>query len=141
MKCVDLKNVFGRRYKIRADPSAGPRNIDPWYWVIPCRLGEIYPYGGELLCALVRKGRISESIRSWPELTILQDADDAVVFRFHVDNFEKVAERVGARKRRQVSSETMKRIGAGTAYRTDSVGNTQRSQATSTSETGDASRA
>ncbi len=127
MKCVDLKTVFGRRYKIAADPSAGARNVDPWYWTIPCRRGEIYPYGGDFLCASVRNGAVSKSMRSWPELTVLQDADDETVFKFHVNNFEKVAQAVGAKKRRRMSVETMKKIGADTAYVTPNGGEFQRS--------------
>lgn len=49
--CVNLKQLFGDRYKISFDPAAetwGNRR-DPWLMQIPCRYGTIYPHGGDVL--------------------------------------------------------------------------------------------
>ena len=89
--CVDLRERFGSRYRIRADESAAcpSRNTDPWLWIVPCQYGEIYPYGGQHLCVLVKSAKVANEMRSWPELNLLQDSDDAVVFRFDVGVFGK----------------------------------------------------
>ena len=56
-----------------------------------------------LLAVMVTSIRLANTMRDWPELTVHQDADDAVVFKFHVDHFQKVADRVGAKKKRKLS--------------------------------------
>ena len=108
----------------------------PGFWIVPCQYGEIYPYGGQQLCVLVKSAKVANEMRSWPELSLLQDTDDAVVFRFDVGVFEKVAERVGAKKRRQASTVTMKKIGTNTAYRAPNEVKFQRSQPETSQETG-----
>lgn len=110
MKCIDLQKRYGDRYRIARDPSAGSRNRDAWLWTIPCKHGEIYPYGGEHLAAMVTATRVANQMRRWSELEVIQDADDAVAFRFNVEHFEKVADRLGARIRRQYSPEALERM-------------------------------
>lgn len=110
MKCIDLQRQFGDRYRIGRDPAGGRRNKDPWLWTIPCKYGEIYPYGGEAMAALVTAIRVASQMRCWQELEVIQDADDAVVFRFHFQHFDRVADRLGARRRRRYSLETLERM-------------------------------
>jgi hypothetical protein len=52
--CINFTERFGARYRIAFDPAYDPKHrprdkLDPWSMVIPCRRGEIYPYGGETL--------------------------------------------------------------------------------------------
>jgi hypothetical protein len=122
--CIDLKQQFGKRYKIGVEESVEcpSYNTDPWYWEILCRIGpkkwksRIYSYGGEYLAVMVTSNVIANRMRSWPELEVVQDADDAVVFKFHADHLDEVARAVGARTRRRLSPENRKKLTeAGTA--------------------------
>ena len=49
--CVNLAKRFGDFYRIDFDPAhkSRRRNPDPWYMLIPCRRGHIYPHGDQLL--------------------------------------------------------------------------------------------
>lgn len=115
---IDLKMRFGGEYRIIFDPAvAGKRNTDPMYWIIPCRMGEIYAFGGEFLAALINKPKAVKRLQKFSEFELHQKARDAVVFKFHVRDFDKVAKIVGARRKRQVTSERMRKTGSKTAYR------------------------
>ena len=59
MDCVNLRERFGKRYRITFDPSYSSFNVpgeklDPWMMVIRCRSGEIYPHGGSKLAVDTR---------------------------------------------------------------------------------------
>ena len=105
--CPDLKELFGKRYRITTDPVATRQNTDPWLWVIPCKFkGEIYPAGvNDLMVMFKTNSKVTRELRTLPELRVHQDATDFVVFRFHVDHFAKVAKLVGAKRKRQMSPE------------------------------------
>jgi hypothetical protein len=103
---IDLKQCFGQRFRIVRDPAASERSQDPWYWVIPCRYGEIYPLGGQMVAAMVASIRVAlELERRTPGLCRYQTAEDAIVFVFEVGLVEVVAARIGARRRRTLSRE------------------------------------
>lgn len=116
---LDVRELFSDHYKIKVDPVVdGCRKIDPMYFIVPCKYGEIYPFGGAELAVMVTAIRVANEMRGWPELQVHQDGDDAVVFRFRVDHFQKVAARVGARKKRRISDEHLRKLqSAGTAAR------------------------
>lgn len=107
MNCIDLKKMFGQRYRITTDPAAISQNTDPWLRGIPCKLkGEIYPAGGyDLMVMYKADTNVARELRRWPELRVHQDASDFVVFRFNVKHFDKVAKLVGAKRKRQMSAE------------------------------------
>jgi hypothetical protein len=54
-ECVNLRQRFGRQYRVTFDPAYDPRNVprdhlDPWMMQIPCRGGvAFYPHGSDLL--------------------------------------------------------------------------------------------
>lgn len=101
---IDLKNRYGKKYKIRFDKSAADMpDPDLMYQIIPCRYGEIYAYDHEYLAAMANSMRIANEMRSWPELEIILDAGDAVIFKFHVDHFDKVAQKIKARQKYSIS--------------------------------------
>ena len=79
--------------------------------MIPCQRGEIYPYGGETLVVEV-EGRpiIRKRLASLDCTTVHQEGDNFGAFRFHVDDFDAVAEIVLPRKRRQVSEAEKERL-------------------------------
>jgi hypothetical protein len=125
---IDLKSLFGGRYRITLDPAEhGHRNPDPMYYVILCKYGEIYPYSDTELAVMVTSIRLGNAMRSIPQLKAHQVADDAIIFRFSPVDFDLVAKWVKPFKRRQISTETMRNIGARTAYRCTSATKVQRS--------------
>ncbi len=130
MALIDLRVQFGGRYRIAIDPAAqGCRKADPMYWIIPCKIGEIYALGGEYLALLVDKPKTGNRLRAVPELIVHQVAADVIVFGFHIRDFEKITKLAGARRKRQVKSEIMREIGLGTAYRARIQGENERSMA------------
>lgn len=109
MECIDLKKKFGSLYKITVDPAANPRNTDPWYWVIPAKYGEIYPYGHNWLAAMVTYKLAKQIKQEMSFLEIIQEASDFWVFKFNEKHFEEVAARIGAKKRRQYTPEQLEK--------------------------------
>lgn len=105
--CLNLKELFGDRYRIAFDPAYNPRHkhvLDPWMMVIPCRYGEIFPYGGELLVVEVEgHPGLARQLDAIPETCVFQQGDGFVAFRFPLPVFEQVAEIVKPRRRRQVT--------------------------------------
>ena len=55
--CVNLKQLFGKRYRVEyeesyyAEHGERARMEDPWLMIIRCQHGHICPWGGELLAA------------------------------------------------------------------------------------------
>ncbi len=112
MECVNLKETFGKRFKIAWDESyyaergASARSDDPWLQIIPCQHGHIYPYGGEMLVAsTARHGRVAKSLVQLDCTTLYRDGDDGVDLLFHVDDFGTVAKLMKPRRRRKLSAE------------------------------------
>lgn len=96
MTCIDLRDRFGAKYKIDRDPAYqaqyGRRVVDPWYDLIVCRHGVIFPQGGQLLAASTTKnGPIANQLRSADFCRVVQDGDDGVTVVFDVEQFSKVA--------------------------------------------------
>lgn len=52
--CSNLRERFGRRYRIEREESCG-RIDDPWLLVIVCRFGHIFPHGGNILAPPERR--------------------------------------------------------------------------------------
>lgn len=103
--CVDLKERFGRHYRIEWEP--GSRSRDPWYMQIPCRhnRGHICPWGPDVLAACTNSRRLTERLARLPYTTVHQDCDDGGNVLFPVDHLPEVAEIMEARKRRRLSEE------------------------------------
>lgn len=101
--CINLKERFGKRFRIRTED--GQRTTAPWLYLIPCRNGEIGPFGGELLQACTnRRGNLPRLLTD-AGCTITQDGDDGVNATFHVRDFAKVARVMRPRRRRQMTEE------------------------------------
>ena len=117
MDCVNLKRTFGRKYRVRYEESYyaehGPdaRVEDPWLIIIPCRNGEICPWGGQNLAACTnRAGPVANELMRLPFTTTAQSGDDGVNVVFDVKHLEKVAQIMKPRTRRRLSaSERQKR--------------------------------
>ena len=114
--CTNLMERFGDRFKIGFDPAYDPKHrpkdkLAPWYLVIPCQRDEIYPHGGDTLIAEVEDRPITRNrLTSLDCTSVHQEGDHFAAFRFHVDDFDAVAEIVLPRKRRQVSEAEKERL-------------------------------
>jgi len=119
---LNLKELFGDRYKIAIDESAFCKNEskrDPWYFQIPCKYGHIYPISDKYLgfwCdSRIIKTRM---VREVPDIELVQDGDKEGVFRFTPEQFEKVAKYARPRRRRRLSKEHKQKLTkAGSTHR------------------------
>jgi hypothetical protein len=124
MECVNLKKVFGSRFKVTweesyfAEHGRSARADDPWLQIIPCQHGHIYPYGGDMLVASTAKpGRVARALIQLDCTKLWRDGDDGVDVLFDVDDFEPVAEQMKPRRRRRLSPERRaKLVAAGKRY-------------------------
>ncbi len=117
MECVNLKKVFGDRYRITRDDSyfaergESARAEDPWLQVVPCQHGHIYPYGGQMLVAsTAKRGRVARELLALAVTTLFRDGDDGLDVLFHVSHFEQVAELLKPRRRRRLSEAQRERL-------------------------------
>ena len=117
MDCVNLKERFGRKYRVTYEESYyaqyGPRaqTDDPWLQIIPCRRGHIFPWGDNILAASTNgRGPTAHKLAALDFTTISQDGDDGVTMLFPVERFPEVAELMKPRRRRQVSDQERQRL-------------------------------
>jgi hypothetical protein len=116
--CANLKELFGRRFKVqyeesyRADRGDGARAVDPWLMILPCRYGHIFPHGGKTLAASVDgHPNVAGVLRRLPCCRVHQDGDfGELTVLFDVADFAKVAKIIRPRRRRQVSPEQRERL-------------------------------
>ena len=110
-ECTNLKERFGDRYRVdyeesyAADLGKHARTEDPWLMIIPCQHGHICPWGGELMAACTNKrGSVANRLSELPVTEPWMDGDDGANVRFHVRDFDQVAEIMKPRKRRHCHS-------------------------------------
>jgi hypothetical protein len=109
--CIDLLECFGDKYRVEYDASYDPKgkhhdNRDPWFMVVPCRFGTIYPCGGDALAAeVLHHPGAAKKLRALPGVTVFTEGDDGVTFRFPAALFDQVAGVLRPRKRRRQSDE------------------------------------
>jgi hypothetical protein len=111
MKCVNLKERFGHRYRITFDPAYNPKHVprdklDAWMMLIPCRRGVIYLYGGDRL-AIEVEGRAPTRnlLHGLGCTTTCQEGDNFLSVTFDVSDFDDVARVVQPRKRRRLTEQ------------------------------------
>ena len=112
--CVDLRAVFGDRFKIRKEADgetwgATPEAERVWLWELPCRFGIVYPQGGDVLAATVTGTYARQKVRELPCLRSRR-GDVELVVTFHVDDAEMVLSILKPRLRRRLSPEQRARI-------------------------------
>ena len=118
LACINLKERFGRRYRVtyeesyRADRGDSARAADPWLMIVPCRYGHIFPHGGNMLAASVDgHPNVAGVLRRLPCCRVHQDGDfGEVTIVFDVGDFAKVARIIRPRRRRQVSAVERERL-------------------------------
>jgi hypothetical protein len=118
MNPIDLKAIAAGRFKIGFDEAAliepGGKK-DPWYLMIPCKYGQIYPYSDKLLAIHSKGSGIRQKLSAIPGLTNHNWSDDGeAIFLFPLTLFDKVAEIVKPKRKRRLSeSHKAKLVGAG----------------------------
>ena len=110
-ECVNLKDRFGDRFKVDYEESYFAERtirsvVDPWLMIVLCANGEIGPYGGEHLLACTRsRGPVAKALKALDCIEVTQDGDDGINAKFHVDDFDRVAEIMRPRRRRRLTEE------------------------------------
>lgn len=96
---IDLTLEYPK-YDIFKDESAKyMKKVDPMYWCIRCKYGDIFPFGKEYLAACVTSSKIANDMKrgkEWDFLEITQDAEDATIFKFNYKYFQKVKQKIKA---------------------------------------------
>lgn len=108
---INLKERFGKRYRIAFDGAYDPRNrpkdkLDPWAMEIPCERGTIYPHGGNDLAVMVDYRPVTaRKLATIPGVALVQDGNHEKTFVFDVGLFAAVAEIVKPRRKRQITED------------------------------------
>lgn len=119
MECVNLKERFGKKYRVDyeesyyAERGDGARADDPWLQTILCQRGRVFPWGGDKLAASTNgRGPTATKLTGLHFVTVPQDGDDGVTVVFPVDKFAQIAKLMLPRRRRQVSDAERARLAA-----------------------------
>lgn len=109
MTPINLKEMFGKKYRIGLDPAAFEEpngKKDLWYHVILCKYGEIYPVNDKLLAIHSKGGKIYNRLSKLKGVTDTRGSDDGEgITIFPLEMFKKIAEIVQPRRKRVVSDE------------------------------------
>jgi hypothetical protein len=111
MVCINLRQEFGRQYRIQyeegyyAEYGPNARVEDPVYMTIPCQYGHIYPAGPQELAASVDGFRkVAGRLKRLKCCRVHQDGDfGELTVLFDVADLPKVAKIMRPRRRRQVT--------------------------------------
>jgi hypothetical protein len=105
MTCIDLKERFGKRFRVIREPGHGLTR-DPWLWQLQCRRGHIAPWGGTRLVACIDGHRLlAKRLASLPGVQLVADGDDGANVVFDVADFATVAKLLKPRRRRVLTPE------------------------------------
>jgi hypothetical protein len=110
MQCVNLRERFGKRYRVRHEESwhaEGRRVACPELMILLCKYGHVYPWGGRMLAASVDGyPKIAGRLRRLGCVEVAQDGDfGELTVIFDVADFVKVAKVMRPRRRRQMTPE------------------------------------
>jgi hypothetical protein len=115
--CLNLRELYGGRYKITYDPAAvtwGEKR-DPWMHQIPCA-GKgitIYPHGGTRLAVEIDyRPHIAKRVAALPGVQLHQDGTHEKTYLFDVALFDRIAAIVKPRRRRQLTAEQREALAA-----------------------------
>ena len=110
VSCVDLKEEFGDRYRITKDESYWAEHgknawtHDPWYLIMPCRVGHIFPHGGTTLgISLDGHPVIAKRLARMKRCRVHQPGADGTTLLFDLADFQQVAEIVRPHRRPRLS--------------------------------------
>ena len=111
MQCVNLRERFGKQFRIEYDPAYDPKGrprdkLDPWMIIIPTRVGCVIPHGETLLVAEIEGHRkVKARLNRLACCRIHQDGDDFGAFIFDMVDFAQVAAIVRPHRKAQMSEE------------------------------------
>jgi len=93
---LNLKELFEKQYKIVLDESAfcpGENKDNPWYFLIACKHGHIYPDSDRKLGFYCESGNIRNRLhRKHPKIEVTNWSDDGeAIFLFIPDQFDLIA--------------------------------------------------
>ena len=114
--CIDLRETYGDRFKVESERAVPSERTEfrseeaPWLMVIPCQLGQIYPYGGSLLSAHTDHRCSRNRLMALDCCEIYQLGDTEVTVNFNVRDFDRVAELLKPKKRRRLSPEHRQKL-------------------------------
>jgi hypothetical protein len=106
MDPINLKKHFGDRYRIALDDAAvGEPGLtkDPWYFIILCQHGHIYPHSDKLLGVFCDGPRVLQKLAALPSVNPHQLGDGEAIYTFPLSAFDTIAEVVHPRKKRRQS--------------------------------------
>ena len=110
-KCIDLRTVAGKRYRLDCDLSHKGRTApDPWLLIIPCRFGHIYPHSATLLAVATNGRVIGLKVARLSGVDVLQDGIDGMNLTFPPRLFARVAQIVKPKRKRQISDAERERL-------------------------------
>ena len=106
-RCVNLQEIFAKQYRLQWEAggetrSRWPKEEWPWLLEVHCRLGVVYPFGGEVLAAFTDRPRIGAKLRVLPFI-LTSKGDEETVVTFHVDHAPAVLKLLRAYRRRSLS--------------------------------------
>ena len=117
MNIINLRERFGRRFKMDWDPAyyaqygRHARVADPDYQIIPGILGHVYAWDGTTLAASTNtSGSTAARLKTLAGVKVWQDGTDGCTVLFPVEVFDQVAELLKLRRRRRVTDEERKRL-------------------------------
>ena len=106
---IDLKEKFGKQYKIGYDPAVevGESKHDPWNYLILCKHGNIYPYSAKKLAFYCIGSGIRKKLhKEHPDIEVYNWSDDGeAIFPFFLDQFDLIAKYAKPRRKRRLSEE------------------------------------
>jgi hypothetical protein len=111
---VNLKEIYGKTYRITLDESA---SIDGqtheerlWLYQIPCKFGHIFVQGENTLGAYCNRIKVIPRLIALPGVRVKQRGDREVNVAFDPAQLAEVAQLLKARKRRVISAEERSRL-------------------------------
>jgi len=117
MNIINLRERFGRRFKIDVDPAyhaqygRHARVDDPHYQIIPGGRGHVYAWDTSTLAASTNtSGSTATRLKTLPGVKTWQDGTDGCTVLFPVELFDQVAGLLKLRRRRQVTDAERKRL-------------------------------
>lgn len=130
--CINLRERFGKRYRVTHDPAyvgeygEHGRTEDPWLQLIVGRAGHVFPWGGDTLAASTNcSGRIVNKLLALEGAHLMQDGTDGATVAFPVERFAAVARLLRLRTRRQLTPEQKAKAVATLAAYSFAPGSTQ----------------
>ena len=100
---IDLKQNYGHRYRIGRDECDDQ--------LIPHKWGHFYSHSAtELACFVEGNKKFNRIMQQFPDIRIMQEGDDEIIFVFDPDLLPKLAKVLKASKKRQTSETERERL-------------------------------